>query len=294
MALNGEVLTTPASVRPTLTASPSTATGVAGRADAPVPLPQARRALITAKRDPEGRATIYESLPQGLPRLMSVGPAGFHHRGPAAADQRRRVEAPAGAPANGRGRELSRPGASAVTRDAARKHLRKGSPSTASATGDQRQPRRRTGRNCWIEMSLTEGKNREVRRVLDISGCRSPTDPHGLWPVHSGRIAAGRGDEVEAEELGAFPQDAAMRIIAGQWRGRPIEAPSGLATRPTADRVRETLFSMLASRLGTFEGLRVADLFAGSGALGWKPSLAARRAPHSSKAIPTRPSHSQA
>lgn len=59
-----------------------------------------------------------------------------------------------------------------------------------------------------------------------------------------------------------------MRIIAGEWRGRPIEAPPGPATRPTADRVRETLFSMLASRLGTFEGLRVADLFAGSGALG--------------------------
>lgn len=59
-----------------------------------------------------------------------------------------------------------------------------------------------------------------------------------------------------------------MRIIAGEWRGRSIEAPPGAGTRPTADRVRETLFSMLASRLGSFEGLRVADLFAGSGALG--------------------------
>ena len=61
-----------------------------------------------------------------------------------------------------------------------------------------------------------------------------------------------------------------MRIIAGRWRGRPIEAPPGLATRPTADRVRETLFSMLTSRLGSFEDLRVADLFAGSGALGFE------------------------
>src|SRR6476659_6176111 len=59
-----------------------------------------------------------------------------------------------------------------------------------------------------------------------------------------------------------------MRIIAGKWRGRPSEAPPGQATRPTADRVRETLFSMLASRIGSFEDLRVADLFAGSGALG--------------------------
>ena len=59
-----------------------------------------------------------------------------------------------------------------------------------------------------------------------------------------------------------------MRIIAGQWRGRQLVAPKGDATRPTADRTREGLFSMLGSRLGSFEGLRVADFFAGSGALG--------------------------
>lgn len=59
-----------------------------------------------------------------------------------------------------------------------------------------------------------------------------------------------------------------MRIIAGAWRGRPLDAPPGEATRPTADRVRETLFSMLVSRLGSFDQLAVADLFAGSGALG--------------------------
>jgi 16S rRNA (guanine966-N2)-methyltransferase len=59
-----------------------------------------------------------------------------------------------------------------------------------------------------------------------------------------------------------------MRIIAGEWRGRPLRTAEGMATRPTADRVRETLFSMLASRLGSFQGLRVADLYAGSGALG--------------------------
>jgi len=61
-----------------------------------------------------------------------------------------------------------------------------------------------------------------------------------------------------------------VRIVAGKWRGRVIEAPPGQATRPTADRVRETLFSMLASRLGSFDDLGVADLFAGSGALGFE------------------------
>jgi 16S rRNA (guanine966-N2)-methyltransferase len=59
-----------------------------------------------------------------------------------------------------------------------------------------------------------------------------------------------------------------MRIISGQWRSRPLIAPKGDTTRPTADRTRETLFSMLNSRLGSFEELAVLDLFAGSGALG--------------------------
>ena len=55
-----------------------------------------------------------------------------------------------------------------------------------------------------------------------------------------------------------------MRIIAGEKRGRRIEAPEGRDTRPTLDRVRENLFNMLQTRT---EGARVLDLFAGSGAL---------------------------
>ncbi len=54
-----------------------------------------------------------------------------------------------------------------------------------------------------------------------------------------------------------------MRVIAGRFGGRPLVAPRGRATRPTSDRVREALFSILAS----VEGARVLDLFAGSGAL---------------------------
>jgi 16S rRNA (guanine966-N2)-methyltransferase len=56
-----------------------------------------------------------------------------------------------------------------------------------------------------------------------------------------------------------------MRVIAGRYRGRRLQAPPGAATRPTSDRVREALFSVLADRVG---GARVLDLFAGSGALG--------------------------
>src|SRR5690349_8850661 len=58
------------------------------------------------------------------------------------------------------------------------------------------------------------------------------------------------------------------RIIAGAWGGRRLATPKGAGTRPTSDRVREGLFSSLESELGGFDGLRVLDLYAGSGALG--------------------------
>jgi 16S rRNA (guanine966-N2)-methyltransferase len=61
-----------------------------------------------------------------------------------------------------------------------------------------------------------------------------------------------------------------MRIIAGRFKGKTLDAPKGLNTRPTSDRVREALFNVLehGAPAVDFEGARVLDLFAGSGALG--------------------------
>lgn len=63
-----------------------------------------------------------------------------------------------------------------------------------------------------------------------------------------------------------------MRIVAGAWRGRTMLAPPGQATRPTADRVRQAVFDMLAHApwggRDRIEGVRVLDAFAGTGALG--------------------------
>ncbi len=56
-----------------------------------------------------------------------------------------------------------------------------------------------------------------------------------------------------------------MRVIAGQYRGRVLKNPQGMQTRPTSDRLRETLFNVLAPRIG---GVRFLDLCAGSGAVG--------------------------
>jgi 16S rRNA (guanine966-N2)-methyltransferase len=61
-----------------------------------------------------------------------------------------------------------------------------------------------------------------------------------------------------------------MRIVGGQFRGRPLAAPGDARTRPTSDRVREAIFNILAHGLADFElqGAKVLDLFAGTGALG--------------------------
>jgi 16S rRNA (guanine966-N2)-methyltransferase len=58
------------------------------------------------------------------------------------------------------------------------------------------------------------------------------------------------------------------RVIAGQAGGRRLAVPPGTTTRPTSDRAREGLFASLLSELGRFDGVRVLDLYAGSGAIG--------------------------
>ena len=60
-----------------------------------------------------------------------------------------------------------------------------------------------------------------------------------------------------------------MRIIAGKFRGKQLLSPEDASVRPTADRVRESIFDIVSSRLGaSLDGLRVLDLFAGTGAMG--------------------------
>ena len=70
------------------------------------------------------------------------------------------------------------------------------------------------------------------------------------------------------DDLHDCPGAPVTRIVAGAARGRRLVVPPGEGTRPTSDRVREAMFSALESQLGAFAGLRVLDLYAGSGALG--------------------------
>ena len=85
------------------------------------------------------------------------------------------------------------------------------------------------------------------------------------------KLAAELGlDARSASARAAKVLRAIMRIVAGKFRSARIEAPKGLATRPTSDRVRQALFNVLehGAPQVDFDGARVLDLFAGSGALG--------------------------
>ncbi len=89
-----------------------------------------------------------------------------------------------------------------------------------------------------------------------------------------------------------------MRIISGSARGKKLAIFSGTEVRPTPDRVREAVFSMLLSRLGSFAGLEVLDLFAGTGAMGLealsrgaKGALLVDKGTQSARIIPTNIEH---
>jgi 16S rRNA (guanine(966)-N(2))-methyltransferase RsmD len=74
-------------------------------------------------------------------------------------------------------------------------------------------------------------------------------------------------DDPQLAQPARISQRKAMRVIAGSAKGRRLEAPRGRLVRPTADRIKEALFSILGSRID-LDGAAVLDLFAGSGALG--------------------------
>ena len=205
IALNGEKLTTPATLLTDL--SGVTVDGKPVRPAAATRLfrfykPQG---TITAARDPKGRATIYDRLPPGLPRVMPVGRLDFMTEGLLLltndGELKRKLELPSTAVV----RQYRARAFGHVTQDQLER-LAEGVTIDGVRYGSiNANLERRTGRNCWIEMSLTEGKNREIRNVLAFLGLQvsrlirtayGPVDIHGMEP--------GDADEVLQRELDAF------------------------------------------------------------------------------------------
>ena len=205
VALNGTVLTTPATILTDLAG-----VTVDGK---PVAKPEPARlfcfykppSALTAANDPRGRPTIYDKLPPGLPRLIPVGRLDFMTEGLLLltndGELKRQLELPStGVVRRYRARafgDVSQEQLEALAEGVEIEGIRYGSIDA--------NLERRTGRNCWIEMALTEGKNREVRRVLAYLGLqvsrliRTDYGPLSLEGLEVGDVA-----EVPREMLFQF------------------------------------------------------------------------------------------
>ena len=205
IALNGEKLTTPATLLDDLQG-----VSVDGKAVRPAAATRLFRfykppGTITAERDPRGRATIYDRLPLGLPRVMPVGRLDFTTEGLLLLTNdgglKRQLELPrTGVVRTYRARAFGQ-----VTQDQLER-LAEGITIEGIHYGSiNANLERRTGRNCWIEMSLTEGKNREVRRVLAHLGLQvSRLIRTAYGPLTLEGLDPGNVDEVSEAELDAF------------------------------------------------------------------------------------------
>jgi 23S rRNA pseudouridine2605 synthase len=205
IAIEGQKVETPATLLPNLKGV--TVDGKAVRAAQSTRLfrfykPQRS---ITAAHDPKGRPTIYDRLPQGLPRVMPVGRLDFLTEGLLLltndGELKRHLELPrTGVVRTYRARAFGH-----VTQEQL-EELAEGVTIEGMHYGSiNANLERRTGRNCWIEMSLAEGKNREVRRVLAHLGLQvSRLIRTAYGPFDVGGMEPGDVDEIPQSALAAF------------------------------------------------------------------------------------------
>ena len=170
IAINGVTVEKPATLLESIDGVTVDGVAVAAPAATRLYLFYKPQRCLTASRDPQGRETIYDKLPKGLPRVMPVGRLDYMTEGLLLltndGELKRALELPSsGVPRTYRARAFGD-----VTQDQL-ESLSEGITIEGVRYGSiDANMERRTGRNCWIEMTLTEGKNREVRRVLEHLG----------------------------------------------------------------------------------------------------------------------------
>lgn len=161
--------------------------------------------LLTTERDPKGRPTIYDRLPKGLPRVMPVGRLDMNTEGllllTTDGELKRQLELPAtGVERTYRARvfgDISQAQLEELIHGIEIEGVRYGSINA--------NLERRTGRNGWVEMRLREGKNREVRRVLEHLGLQvSRLIRTAYGPLELADLPAGAVDEVRQHDLVLF------------------------------------------------------------------------------------------
>jgi len=210
VALSGSILDTPATILRNLN-------GVTVDGD-PVEAPSSARlflyhkptGLLVTERDPAGRTTIYDRLPRELPRLVPVGRLDLNTEGlllmTTDGGLKRQLELPAtGVERAYRARaygNITQPQLEELIEGIEIEGVRYGSINA--------NIERRTGANVWIEMILTEGKNREVRRVLEHLGLQvSRLIRTRYGPFVLGDLAPGQIGEVLQHDVVAFQKELA-------------------------------------------------------------------------------------
>jgi len=205
IALNGKVLETPATIITSLQGI--TVDGQPVEAPAPARIFRYHKpsGLLTTERDPKGRPTIYDRLPKDLPRVIPVGRLDLNTEGllllTTDGELKRQLELPkTGVTRTYRARaygQVSQKQLEELIEGVEIEGVRYGSIDA--------NLERRTGANVWVEMKLTEGKNREVRRVLEYLGLKvSRLIRTAYGPFLLGDMPAGAVDEVRQHDLVAF------------------------------------------------------------------------------------------
>lgn len=203
VALNGVPLDTPATLLTSLRGVTVDERPVAEAEGPRLFLFHKPSGCLTTERDPAGRPTIYDRLPEGLPRLMPVGRLDMSTEGLLLLTNDGELKRHLELPANGVERSY-RARAFGTISQAALEELIHGVEVDGVRYGRiDANLERRTGHNQWIEMTLTEGKNREVRRVLEHLGLkvnrliRTRYGPFTLGGSDPGALAEIRRDELD-------------------------------------------------------------------------------------------------
>lgn len=238
VALDGTPLDTPATVLRSLAGVTVDGKPVAQPEPARLFLYHKPTGLLVTERDPKGRPTIYDRLPRDLPRLVPVGRLDLNTEGllllTTDGGFKRQLELPAtGVERSYRARAYGN-----VTQ-AQLEDLADGVEIEGIRYGSiDANIERRTGANVWIEITITEGKNREVRRVLEHLGLQvSRLIRTRYGPFVLGDLPLGGIGEVKQHEIVAF-----RRTLKGGAPDEPVAAPPrpGFRTPATTHRAQRT------------------------------------------------------
>jgi 23S rRNA pseudouridine2605 synthase len=205
ITLHGEAVMTPATLLTSLHGIAVDGAPVAAPAPTRLFLFHKPTGYLTAERDPRGRPTIYDRLPADLPRVIPIGRLDMTTEGllllTTDGEFKRQMELPStGVPRTYRARAFGEVSQNQL------EDLFDGLEIDGIRYGRiEANLERRTGRNQWIEMTLTEGKNREVRRVLEHLGLQvNRLIRTSYGPFHLGELASGAVEEVRQHDLIAF------------------------------------------------------------------------------------------